>query len=169
MLVESNDFSDTQLDSGFLSLKVFYAPIIATEIMKRLCFWQWRDSGAVKWSHIPWRCCCATTATVKNRVVFCFDLGFPVQVKPKTSQKVDTVFVLILIATIHDIFLIVGQFQFLNESNCWWLDDEVRRCFEQRCYITISFLRGIFLLRSYHIKDTIGDHNAEIRVENGDF
>ena len=48
MLVESNDFSDTQLDSGFLSLKVFYAPIRATKMMKRLCFWQWRGSGAVK-------------------------------------------------------------------------------------------------------------------------
>ena len=53
MLVESNDFSDTQLDSGFLSLKGFYVPIIATEMMKRLCFWQWRGSGAVKWSRIP--------------------------------------------------------------------------------------------------------------------
>ena len=33
MLVESNDFSDTQLDSRFLSLEGFYVPIRATKMM----------------------------------------------------------------------------------------------------------------------------------------
>ena len=59
VLVESNGFADTQLDSRFLSLEGFYVPIRATKTMKRSCFWQWRGSGAVKWSNNSWRCACA--------------------------------------------------------------------------------------------------------------
>ena len=59
VLVKSNDFSDTQLDFRFLSPEGFYVPIRATKMMKRVCFWQWRGSGAVKWSNYSWRCACA--------------------------------------------------------------------------------------------------------------